>query len=71
MNAKKEILKSHIDVVVGWPKVLNRMILERMLGIQSFQMLNQAEKENRTKRVDELLFMFKLLNLKQQRYRDG
>ena len=70
MNAKKEILKSHIDVVVGWPRVLNRMILERMLGIQSFQMLNQAEKENRTKRVDELLFMFKLLNLKQQRYRD-
>ena len=70
VNAKKEILKSHIDVVVGLPRVLNRMILDRMPGIQSFQMLNQAEKEKRTKRIDELLFVFKLLNLKQQRYRD-
>ena len=70
MNAKKEILKSHIDVVVGLPRVLNRMILDRMPGIQSFQMLNQAEKEKRTKRINELLFVFKLLNLKQQRYRD-
>jgi hypothetical protein len=50
-------LKSHIDVVVGWQRVLNRMILDRMLGIQSFQMLNQAERENRTKRINELLFI--------------